>query len=106
MLFPDILRFVMDHSGESARGLIRMEIDRYISETGLEAQLKKKLDEKSDFEEYLDGVFCLLAAARTHEKYSEVFKAPEMRNQSGPPRPAIMPYPRFPRLPSARYISV
>ncbi len=83
MLFPDILRFVMERSSEPVRGLIRMEMDRYISETDLEARLKKTLDEKSDFEEYLNGVFCLLSAVKIEKvpKYTEITEPSETPNQ-------------------------
>lgn len=97
MLFPDILRFVMERSSEPVRGLIRMEMDRYISETDLEARFKKTLDEKSDFEEYLNSVFCLLSAVKIEKvpKYTEITEPSETPNQPILPPADEKPAPSF-----------
>ncbi len=82
-LLPDIVRFVTERSGETARGLLRLELERYIAETGLDPELRQSLAEKTDFREYLDGVFCLLAAGKTPEKLPK----PRQAGEESPPPP-------------------
>ena len=67
-LFPDIIRFVMECSGDSVRDLIRMEMARCLTEMELDAQYRKMLEEKPDFADYLESVFSLLAAEKTRER--------------------------------------
>ncbi len=64
-LFPDIIRFVTEQSGEPARVLIKTEMDRYLSDSGMDARVKVMLNEDSDFKDYLECVFSLLAAEKT-----------------------------------------
>ncbi len=93
-LIPDIIRFVMECSGEPVRGLIRMEMDRHMSESGLDTQLKNMLNEKSDFADYLEGVFSLMAAEKALEKrpkQAELTQFTKTQNQVEDPSPAETP---------------
>lgn len=76
-LFPDIIRFVTECSGDSIRDLIRMEMDRRLSESELGAQHRKMLDEKLDFADYLESIFSMLAAEKARDKALKQAETPD-----------------------------
>jgi len=70
-LVPEIIRFILENTGEPARIKIKSELDKVITVADLSVDLKNALLGSPDFENYLNGMIALALAKRKDEAAPE-----------------------------------